>query len=294
MDDTSPERPEQQVNIEFSFNASHILTDAEIRQAVDEIGLIGGDYKPEYAKYASYELHASEYAEKLVYVNEITGHVEMPTQGDEISIEPGSTVKLYTSETINLPGNMLAQVIALGQLFAVGLSAGSTYVDPGSRGEIYLSLTNVTNRALRIPVGCPIGRAVFFALGSYAQVQHGGPETRRGIKLRVGVPELSITKPQSVREPTSLTTRLALHKLSIYLLLGLVIGLAWATIGRPIGNDFLNVAIGTSLPKALRFIVPPLILGFIAFLSKDLRSTLKQIFQVLAKKVAAWFSNLPD
>ena len=186
MAERVPEKP---------FAAGYILTDAQIRQTVQEIGLIGGDYKPESAKYASYELHASEYAEKLVYDNEITGHVEMPGQGNEIIIEPGSTVKLYTAETINLPANILAQVIALGQLFAAGLSAGSTYVDPGSQGEIYISLTNMTARAIRIPIGCPIARAVFFVLGSSAQVQHGGPETRRRIRLRVGMPPPPTTGP---------------------------------------------------------------------------------------------------
>jgi len=67
-------------------------------------------------------------------------------------------------ESINLPSNMLALVTAPGQLFAAGLAAGSTYVDPGSQGEIHVSLTNLTQKIVRIPVGCLIARAMFFVL----------------------------------------------------------------------------------------------------------------------------------
>jgi deoxycytidine triphosphate deaminase len=159
----SQEQPQGKEGL-LPFASPHSLMDAQIGEAVENVGLIGGDYKMESARYASCELYASDYAEKLVYDNEVTGHVELPTTEKEIVVGPGSTVKLYTSETVNLPSNMFALVIVLGQLFSVGLSAGSTYVDPGLQGEIYISLTNISARAIRIPVGCPIVRTVFFVL----------------------------------------------------------------------------------------------------------------------------------
>ena len=294
MTDAAPKGSTSTPSPDLPFASSHILTDIQIREAIAAIGLIGGPYKLESARYASYELHASDYAEKLVYDDEVTGHVEMPLRGSEVVIEPGCTVKLYTAETINLPSNILSLVVALGQLFAAGLMAGSTYVDPGSRGEIYISLTNASPRAIRIPVGCPIARAVFFVLGSAVEIQHGGPETRRRIGLRVGPPMPAATRSRDVPHRTSISTQLAWHKLSLYVLSGLFVGLAWATVARPIGNAFLNVAVGDSLPRAARVVVPPAILGVIAFMSKDLRLTARQVVRAIAKKFDNWLRGLPD
>jgi deoxycytidine triphosphate deaminase len=276
----------------FPFSSAHILTDIQIREEVERIGLIGGEYRPESARYASYELHASEYVEKLVYDQEVTGHVEMPTNENEIVLEPGITVKVYTAETINLPANMLALVIALGQLFAAGLAAGSTYVDPGSRGEIYISLTNLTGRSVRIPVGCPIARAMFFILGSPVETLHGGPKSRRRIRLRVAPPQ-SGPEPSKIQR-SDVATRLVWHKFALYILLGLFVGLAWATAARSLGNNFLDIVAGSTLPKAVRLVIPPLILGAFAFIAKDLRVTVKQVLRATLKRFFDWLKDFSE
>lgn len=276
----------------FPFASAHILTDIQIRQAVQEIHLITGKYEPDSARYASYELHASDYAEKLVYDNEVTGHVEMPTHDNEIVVEPGTTIKLYTAESINLPANMLALVMALGQLFAAGLAAGSTYVDPGSQGEIYISLTNLTQKDIRIPVGCPIARAMFFVLGSPVETRHGGLNTRRQMKLRVSTPVTVERNPQTKFVQPNLSARFAWHKLGIYVVLGLFVGLAWATVAKQAGNSFINVVIGDSLPKPVRLIVPPLILACLAFAARDVRTTVREVLISIARRFANWMKDL--
>lgn len=152
---------------------------------MEELGIIGDDYRPESAKYASYELHASAYAEILVYRDDCTGHVECCAVNGEFVIEPGATLRLFTSETLRLPTNMCATVMALGQHFSVGLSGGSTYVDPGSVGAIYISFTNVSVRAIRVPVGAPVARAQFVFLSEPVEHAHEGRDARRELSLHV-------------------------------------------------------------------------------------------------------------
>jgi hypothetical protein len=168
--------------------AASFLTDRQIRLAVEMLDMIGGAYRADSARYGSYELHASEDAFKLIYEGEFTCHVEYPPRDGEFFIPAGATVKINTAETIRLPPYIFANVVVLGQHFSVGLAGGSTYVDPGSVGPIYLSFTNVSSRTIRIPVGAPLARAQFFVLSECVERAHEGPGARRALRLRVEPP----------------------------------------------------------------------------------------------------------
>lgn len=164
---------------------ARILTDAQIKEAASAIGLIGGRFLPEAARYSSYELHASSYVEQLYAANGQTGYVDVQVVDGSIVIKPGATVRIYTEESINVPRYIWASISALGQLFGAGLAAGNTYVDPGSSGPIYLAITNVSPMTVAVPLGSPIARATFFVLGDEVSTAHGGPETRRPIAFKV-------------------------------------------------------------------------------------------------------------
>lgn len=162
---------------------ARLLTDRQIRDAVEKLGMIGA-FDPTAAKYASYELHVSRVVRRLVPINGLAAFVEDEAQGDQIVIEPGATVLVYSEESINLPPYIHASVQAIGQLFAAGLCAGNTYVDPGSRGAIYIAITNLLHRQVSLPVGCALARVQFFVLGDPVSTVHGGPETRRPAYVR--------------------------------------------------------------------------------------------------------------
>ncbi|MEX5713321.1 hypothetical protein AB1484_35130 [Parafrankia sp. FMc6] len=193
---------EHPIDLAFSVppKPARILTDFQIREAVDRLGLIGGEYDPSSAKYASYELHASRFVEWLFPVNGVAGFYDCEPDGNDIVIESHATVRVYSAESINLPPYMSATATALGQLFAVGLCAGNTYVDPGSTGPIYLAITNLLDRAVRMPVGCALSRVQFFVLGDVVSTAHGGPETRRPILFRVDEPTIPAGGPRELDE----------------------------------------------------------------------------------------------
>ncbi len=97
--------------------------------------------------------------------------------------------------------------------------------------------------------------------------------------------------PQTRVAQPNLSARFAWHKLGIYVMLGLFIGFAWATVAKRAGNSFINVLVGDSLPKAARLIIPPLILGCVAFIAKDVRVTVKEILTSIARRFVNWLKN---
>lgn len=158
--------------------ATSLLTDWEIKKAIEELGvLISRDvfYDPSSPKYASYEVHASENLGSVDYLEHGELEERHRTNGNNICIPANATVRLFTMEHFDLPPDVFATVIGLGQLYAAGLTVGSTYVDPGTRNRVYLSVSNVTHHDILIPVGAPIGRAQFFVTGVPAQQQKKDP-----------------------------------------------------------------------------------------------------------------------
>lgn len=151
------------------------LADYQIRQAVEELGTLivrNEFYRSADAKYASYEIHASDEVGEADYRGSTDGVRESRRHADPITIPPGSTIRLFSQECFDLPSDVYATVIGLGQLYAAGLTVGSTYVDPGTRGTIYLSVSNVSQLEVLLEVGAPIGRAQFYVLGSPAAQLH--------------------------------------------------------------------------------------------------------------------------
>jgi deoxycytidine triphosphate deaminase len=148
-----------------------LLNDNQIREAIETHGILINPsiyYVPEAAKYSSYEVHAAAEVGRVDFLEDGELEEKVKSQTREIMINPGDTVRLFTAEHFYLPADVFATVTALGQLYAAGLTVGSTYVDPGTSYRIYLSVSNVSDRPVSIPAGAPIGRAQFFVLGEPA------------------------------------------------------------------------------------------------------------------------------
>jgi deoxycytidine triphosphate deaminase len=158
---------------EGELRPAALLADWQVRRAIETHGLL---VDPETvsdldaAKYASLEVHAAPEVGRTDYPEDgsLEEHKKATPNGD-ISIPAGDTVRLFTVEHFLLPADVFATVTGLGQLYAAGLTVGSTYVDPGTRHQIYLSVSNVSDRTVVIPAGAPIGRAQFFILGESAR-----------------------------------------------------------------------------------------------------------------------------
>lgn len=178
-----------------------ILTDAEIKQAMD-LGYIfreNGDRN--FVRQASYELRVGD-SVKLLRNNRnapfedegskepvyLTGRDGIPTH---IIIKPRQSVKLFSMEDVILPDNVVGRVNARGQLYEVGLIVENTYVDPGFAGSIHLVAFNATNQIVTIPLGSKLARLEFFKLNKKVENPHGG---RGSIQL----PEASSQKVEQI------------------------------------------------------------------------------------------------
>ncbi|MFD8392688.1 hypothetical protein ACFV2N_26675 [Streptomyces sp. NPDC059680] len=161
-----------------------LLTDRQIRDAVRRGYLFREGYADYCVRYSSYELRASSHAEKLGYAEGgRTFHQRIEVNDDAIAIDPGESVRLYCLEQVNVPHNVYGRVTVLGQLFSAGLAGGNTYLDPGFRGELYVTLANISAVSLRLPVGSPVARLEFEKLGEDVQEPHSGSEHVRAIEL---------------------------------------------------------------------------------------------------------------
>lgn len=229
------------------------LVDWQIKQAVDDSELIIEGYHPEAAKYATYEARASNYVQRLAYNGDRTMHVTDRAVDGSIWIASGETVKLYTIEVFNLPDDMYAVVTGLGQLYACGLSIGSTYVDPGSRGAIYLAVTNVSPVAVCLPVGIPIARFQFWRLGETPTRKHLGHQARRRIELTTRAGGSRRGRPAD--DLSQLQRKVSRLGATVVIQMFALVGLIW--YANPTALDsLLRFAAGDDLPAFAHFLVP--------------------------------------
>lgn len=152
------------------------LTDRNIRAAMEAGHLIEtGTGTPEQIRHASYTLRLggeirvararghSESASKEFVVKHIT-------QADRfLELHPGDTALLYCIERLRLPDAVLGFTVARGLLFAEALAPENTYVDPGFTGSIYTTVTNISDRTVRLEYGMSIARIFFFRLSEAVQ-----------------------------------------------------------------------------------------------------------------------------
>ena len=148
-----------------------LLRDKEISAAIDRNLLVTRDTADKNRiRQASYELRLSDDVQFLVLKDSTSGEAqaqyESPANGigTKLTIEPGHTVKVKTIEVINLPDNVAAHIISVGNIYKLGLSPETTYADPGFIDSLYIIISNYSSRVVELEVGQPIARAEFVKL----------------------------------------------------------------------------------------------------------------------------------
>lgn len=243
-------------------HSAAVLVDWQIDAAVRDSALITEAYEGSSSRYATYEVHASDLIEALDHSDGSTVHVRKRIRDGKIWIKPKKTLKVYTTEVINLQDDMYATVTGLGQLYACGLTIGSTYIDPGSRGAIYLAVSNISDHEVCIQVGSPIARVQFWRLSDVPTTKHPGHQARRRIELDVRLPDPG--KPDS-QEPGIILEKLAAASLrsarleaALVIQTFIVLGLFWYA-NPTIFDGILRFAAGDDLPPVAHFLVPALL-----------------------------------
>jgi len=148
------------------------MNDTEIDREIAAGGLVRKNDGHQ-ASGACYELRMGDVYYDLT---EDGARFEVASDGHAI-IKPGHQVVLITREELDVPQDVLARIVSKGSLFSIGLSAVSTYADPGFEGQIGIVTHNISSQYILIPFGEPIAKIDFSRLSSPAihkyRGQHG-------------------------------------------------------------------------------------------------------------------------
>lgn len=182
------------------------MTDQHIRLSLNEGFLIDrGSWEDEFVRHASYTLRIGDHVE---IANAVRANVEEDRHferhdlslGQHVELYPGDTAKLYSMEVIRLPESVLAFTVSRGLMFFESLVPENTYVDPGFSGNLYTTVTNLSNRVIRLDYGDPIARLFFYRLTVDVEESYRKGSTK-GLKQRL-----------NSRRATHLGTELECHR----------------------------------------------------------------------------------
>jgi len=158
--------------------ATGLLIDQQIRDAMATGQLVRNGIDDN-AKYACYELRIGDRIEELVMDNsgdeqqDIYRSKHIPEDG-VFKIVPGQTFKIFAMETLNMPSDVTAFALPVGNLYKLGLHPETTFADPGFQNEFYITVCNYSPRIVKLKVGEPLARLFFFHLNSIPARRHSG------------------------------------------------------------------------------------------------------------------------
>lgn len=146
------------------------LTDRRIKLALDNNFLIvPNTWDDRSIRHASYTLRLGDRIEvasasKANLEERRDFVVQDLKEGDYFDLMPGDTAKLFSFEHLNLPDTVLAFTVSRGLMFFESLLPENTYADPGFAGQLYTTVTNLSNRVVRLHYKDPIARLFFYHL----------------------------------------------------------------------------------------------------------------------------------
>ena len=159
--------------------SSGVLADVDILAAIANNQLVqSGDVVQ--AKYATYELVIGTRIEELVMDNEggpqnDLYRAKVIADDGIIVIMPGQTFKVFAREVLNMPCDITAFAIPVGNMYKLGLNPETTFADPGFAGPFFVTVCNYSPRIVKLKVGDPLARMFFFRLHARPERIHEGP-----------------------------------------------------------------------------------------------------------------------
>ncbi len=140
----------EQIKKIWSVHGSHTLVDFEIEQGIDA-GIFGVNFSKDRVQPASYDLRVG----KKVIINNKNIDLE---KNDEITINPGEIVHIFTLEEFDLPTFIMGRVGPMSTLQMSGVSTlHGLQIDPGFKdGPLRITLINLDNsNILNLDFGQP-------------------------------------------------------------------------------------------------------------------------------------------
>lgn len=143
-------------------NIVGVLAKQDIEQAIDNGSLIINASKIN-LQACSYDMRIGTLFRDGQIVNQFH-----PEAHQQVIVEPGEIVSLFTLEEVNLPPDIMATAFAINEMSSRGfLVLNPGHVDPGFKGCLTVKALNLRKVPLTISLGTPILTVVFQVL------QHG-------------------------------------------------------------------------------------------------------------------------
>ena len=157
-----------------------ILSDREIRAAIDAGDLVIDPFDPAMVQPSSIDLHVD--SQFRVFNNSRYPYIDVRKEMDDLTtlvevkpdepfiLHPGEFVLGSTYEKVTLPTSLVARLEGKSSLGRLGLLIHSTagFVDAGWSGYLTLELSNVANLPITIYPGMKIGQLCLFQMTSAA------------------------------------------------------------------------------------------------------------------------------
>lgn len=154
------------------------LSDSDIKALCAQGKLIVNNFNAANIVQACYELRASS----TYYIPLETDLTQTVEAGGYILIKPKQLVVVITLEELDLPNDILGRILTKGQLFSIGLQPVNTYADPGFKGNLGITLYNLSNNYLKIYPNKNIAKIEFSRLEKDVDKPYSG---QHGYKTKI-------------------------------------------------------------------------------------------------------------
>lgn len=137
-----------------------VLVDREIRTRVNDAGLIDS-YDERCLTNIGYDLRAKQF----------TVGSELKTS---VMLKPGESTFVEPAESVNMPNDLMGQVILKNSRIRQGLSLEAPFYQPGHQTRVYFRLTNVSADNITLEIGEKYATIVFQKLSQEPESPYEG------------------------------------------------------------------------------------------------------------------------
>jgi deoxycytidine triphosphate deaminase len=141
-----------------------LLSDGQIAERCRKGLLISEEFAEKQLMGCCYEFRVGRIAYSYDYEKKITKQQQSKIH----IIYPFETLTIVTMEKINLDNQHFLLLFSKGSLFSLGLTPVSTAADPGFRGPLGITMTNLSARPIQFSAGTGFIKGSFFQLAKEA------------------------------------------------------------------------------------------------------------------------------
>ncbi len=157
------------INNSYSSN-NGLLADDDILAAVNNNLLISEDFDNKQLDGCCYEFRVGDISYTYDYEKKQTSQRKQASH----TINPFETLTIVTMEKVNLDQEHFLLLFSKGSLFSMGLTPVCTAADPGFRGRLGITMTNLSARPIHFEKGISFVKGCFFRLKAKASSPYVG------------------------------------------------------------------------------------------------------------------------